>query len=145
MKNNLMQQTSMIKRLSVIILMISIVSACKTTEINKGNNPKPVEIKKDSTKKNESIWKARSIEESVFAFMNHPYVQKEYLGLIKNVKPTGILVDTARKTIDIQFNTAFSYIPFREENTAEFYSVMNSLLPEPGRPVTTVNCPCKTV
>jgi len=118
----------MFKRLSVIVLMISIVSACKTTEIN--HNPNPIEIKKDSIKKNENYWKARSLEESIFAFMNHPYVQKEYLGIMRQIKPTGILIDTSSKTVDIQFSTAFSYIPFREENTAEFYTIMKSLLPE---------------
>jgi len=130
MKHNLIPHTTMIKRLSVIVLMISIVSACKTTEINRDSNPNPIDAKKDSLKKSEAVWKARSVQESVFAFMNHPFIQKEYLGLIRNIKPTGILVDTSSKTIDIQFNTAFSYIPFREENTAEFYKVMQSLLPD---------------
>lgn len=109
----------------LILLFFLLLQACKTSEIS----VKPSHTPTDSATVNKP-WKARSIEETLFAFLQHPEIQQSYDKLIKSIRPMSYSVDSTSKAIQVHFNPTFSYIPFREENVQRFYTVFKELLPE---------------
>lgn len=108
-----------------LILIGLLLATCQPISVLKKS-----EDIKTSTIPPKKIVKATSIVESNILFLNHPFLDTEFGGLKRLLNVSAIQVDTANKLISVQFNRFFSFIAFREENTAEFYRIYQSLLPD---------------
>ncbi|TNE71464.1 hypothetical protein EP331_09445, partial [bacterium] len=112
----------------VLIIFTLLFSQCNT--LSNISSTKSHNQDSTSVKPNVVVQKPRTVEESVAQFLQSQLVKNEFSNLTSLLKPTSILVDSSSKSIQVHFNRYFSYIPFREENTSQFYKEFQSLLPD---------------
>lgn len=115
--------------LFTISLIVLVSFACTPPQILQ-KKEKPTQDTTQVVIQKPEIYRPKNIQESLDLFLKSEKIRSSYKHLHPYLKVQSLSVDSSSQKIVIDFNQYFSYIPFREKNTSEFYQTLNSLLPD---------------